>query len=118
MNNGSRLDKKFDELAGKRVCDSCHKRYPLARHMFQLWKPEVTGESVMLVNRQAEAGYIDPAKAAATLFALSHSSDSSGSSDSDSSISSGGSPSIEPGGAHTVAAALLDGIFDAACSVF
>ena len=31
------LDKKFDELAGKRVCDSCHKRYPLARHMFRDW---------------------------------------------------------------------------------
>jgi len=117
MANGSRLDKKFDELAGKRVCDSCHKKYPLAQHMFQMWKPEVTEESVKLVNRQAEAGYIDPAKTAATLFALSHSSDSSGSSDSDSSISSGGSTSIEPGGAHTVVATLLDGIFDAACSL-
>ena len=117
MNNGSRLDKKFDELAGKRVCDSCHKRHPLARHMFQLWKPEVTDESVRLVNRQAEASYIDPAKAAATLFTLGHSSDSSGSSHSDSSISSGGSTSMEPGGAHTVAATLLNSIFNTACSV-
>ena len=117
MGNGSRLDKKFDELAGKQVCDSCHKKYPPAQHMFQTWKPEVTEKSVKLVSQRAARDYIDPAKAAATMFALSHSSGNSGSSSSsNSSVSSDSSASDLQNDTETVIATVLDGIFDAACS--
>ena len=117
MNNGSRLDKKFDELAGKWVCDSCHKKYPLAQHMFQMWKPEVTGGSAKLVSQRAAYDLVDPAKAAATMFALSHSSGNSGSSSSsNSSVSSDSSASDLQNDTETVIATVLDGIFDAACS--
>ena len=79
-------------LGGPIGAASVIKQYVQVYRHFFAWlgddAPEVTGESVRLMNRQAEAGYIDPAKAAATLLALGHSSDSSGSSDSDSSISS------------------------------
>ena len=63
-------DKDFDNLTGKKLCDGCHKAHPLAPHMFSVWQPEVTDETVRLVHQKLEPTYIDPAKSAATYFAL------------------------------------------------
>ena len=106
------LDKDCDEQAGMCVCDSCHKKYPHAKHMFPIWKPEVTEESVKLFGALAAPNYVDLARAAATLFALYNSSDGTGSSSS----SSGSFVTGMLVDSTTVVAAVLNDIFGVACS--